>query len=395
MPVLFVIVFIDLLGFGLFIPLLPFYAEAFGADPFRVGLVMATYSLTQFLFAPYWGHLSDRVGRRPVLLLTLAGTAAAYVWLGFADALWAMFAARAVGGAMAGNIATAFAYVADVTTRDDRTRGMGLIGAAFGLGFIAGPALGGILAGSDPVSADFRTPALTAAGLSFAAWCLAIPMLKESLSAEARQRLASEKPRGRWLMLRAALERPDVGLLIGLSFLTTFVFAGLETTFAMWSRRQYGWGPEQNGYMFAGVGLLSAVVQGGLIGRLAARFGEGRLIVHGAVALAVGVAMIPFAEHLPLLLAAMAMAGFGFSIITPSLTSRVSLGVDEGDQGGVLGVTRAATTLARVLGPAWAGLLFSVLGKDWPYFGGAAIMVAVALLGVRLLKGSARHRRRS
>ena len=312
MLILFFIVFIDLVGFGIIIPLLPFYAEFHQATPAMVGLVMATYSLTQFIAAPFWGRLSDRVGRRPVLLISLAGATASYVLLGFADTMWMLFAARAAGGAMAGNISAAFAYVADVTSRENRAKGMG--------------------------------------------------------------------------MIRQALTRPNVGLLIGLTFLATFVFSGLESTFAMLSRRQFGWGPEQNGYLFAFVGLLGAAVQGGMIGPLVKRFGEARLIIQGAAALAIGVLLIPFSTNLPMLIAAMVIAGYGFSVISPSLNSLISLQVGEDEQGGIMGVTRSASTMGRFIGPAWAGFLFGALGRDWPYFGGAIVMLGVVLLGLNALK---------
>lgn len=393
MLILFLIVFIDLVGFGIIIPLLPFYAEYFDASPATVGLVMATYSAAQFVAAPLWGRLSDRVGRRPVLLATLAGAAVCYVWLGFAGSLTALFLARAAGGLMAGNIATAFAYVADVTAPENRARGMGAIGAGFGLGFIAGPAIGGLLAGADPVHADFQSPALAAASASALAFGLALFVLPESLPPEQRASLASGSAAGRRASFRQALARPQIGLLIALAFLAVFVFAGMEATFAMWSRRQFGWGPEQNGYLFAMIGLLSAGIQGGLVGRLAKRFGEPRLIVAGAALLAVGIALIPLAATVPPLLAAMIVAGTGFSLISPALNSLISLKAGEGTIGGVMGVTRSATTLARVVGPAWAGFLFSWLGKDWPYVAGALVMVVVVGLGLQVLWARVEPRR--
>ncbi len=385
MPILFLIVVVDLIGFGIIIPLLPFYAEFFQASPRMVGLVMASYSAAQFLAAPFWGRLSDRIGRKPVLTLSLAGAVVGYLLLGMADTLGMLFAARILGGFMAGNISTAFAYVADVTSKENRAKGMGMVGAAFGLGFIAGPAIGGILAGPDPLNADYRTPALAAAGLSALALALTLVFLKESLPAEVRSRRA-ETPRPRGLgFFREVLTRPTVGLLIALSFLATFVFAGLESTFAMWSRRQFGWGPEQNGYLFAAVGVMSALIQGGLVGRMAKRFGERILIIQGAVALAVGLALIPLADTVPMLALAMAVAAYGFSIISPALNSAISLATADDEQGGVMGVTRSATTLSRALGPAWAGLIFGLIGRDAPYIVGAVVMVVVALLGFRLL----------
>ena len=388
MATLFLIVFTDLVGFGLIIPLLPFYGEHFHASPAEVGLLMATYSLAQFIAAPLWGRLSDRVGRRPVLAASLLGATLSYVWLAFADTLWMLFAARALGGFMAGNIATAFAYVADVTGPGDRAKGMGIVGAAFGLGFIFGPAIGGVLAGHDPAHADYRTPALVAAGLSALAMTLTTTLLRESLPKSVR-RAHSRLPRAsRWQLLANALRRPGLGRLICIAFLATFVFAGMETTFAMWSRRQFGWGPEQNGYLFAFVGLISAAVQGGLVGRLARRFGEHRLVVSGAAALAFGMLAIPFASSVPLLGPAMLVVAVGFSLMTPSLNSLVSLKVPSSVLGGTMGVSRSATTLARVVGPGWAGLLFEYLGKDWPFFAGALIMAGVIVIALTLETGA-------
>jgi len=384
MPILFLIVVIDLIGFGVIIPLLPFYAEFYHASPAQVGLVMATYSFTQFLAAPIWGRMSDRVGRRPVLLISLAGAALSYVWLGYCETLWMLFAARAVGGFMAGNISTAFAYVADVTTRENRAKGMGMIGAAFGLGFIVGPALGGILAGSDPVHADFRSPAFAAAGLSTIAFVLTLAVLKESLSPEIRTRLANRASQTRRQQFIQAITNPVVTQLLLISFLATFAFAGLEATFAMWSRRQFGWGPEQNGYLFAFIGVLGATIQGGLIGRLSKRFGEGNLIIQGSIALTIGIFLIPFSQTLPVLLLAMMIAAYGFSVISPALSSSLSLQANDDEQGGMMGVSRSATTLARVAGPANAGLLFSVFGRDWPYYGGAVVMAIVVVLAIRV-----------
>lgn len=384
MLTLFLIVFIDLVGFGIVIPLLPFYGEHFAATPAQVGLLMATYSAAQFLTAPLWGRLSDRVGRRPVLAVSLAGIAAAYLWLAYATQLWELFATRAVAGAMAGNIAVAFAYAADITTADNRSKGMGLIGAAFGLGFIFGPVIGGLLAGPDPLQADYRSPALAAAALSAIAFVMTVTTLAESVSPEARERLRAMPRQGRWRQFRQSVTKPAVLLLITLAFLAHFVFSGMETTFAMWSRRQFGWGPEQNGYVFAFIGVISAAIQGGLIGRLARRFGEPRLIVFGACALAVGIVLIPLSHGLPMLLTAMFIVAVGFSLMSPPLNSLTSLQVDPEAHGGIMGVSRSATTLARVLGPAWAGALFFYFGKAWPFLGGGVVMALVVVLALRV-----------
>ncbi|MBK8175569.1 MAG: MFS transporter [Rhodospirillales bacterium] len=382
MGILFLVVFVDLVGFGVIIPLLPFYGEHFHASPSQVGLLMAIYSFGQFLAAPIWGQLSDRIGRKPVLVISLIGATLSYLWLANATSLWMLFAARAVGGVMAGNIGTAFAYVADITTPANRAKGMGVVGAAFGLGFIFGPAIGGILAGNDPAHADYVSPALTAAALSGIATLLAIFLLKESLSAETRRAHAALPRSSRWRLLATALRTPVVGRLIVIAFLSTFVFAGMETTFAMWSRRAFGWGPEQNGYIFAFVGFTSALVQGGGVGRLAKRFGERALVIGGAAALAAGMLAIPLSTTIPVLAAAMLIVALGFSLMTPSLNSLVSLAVEKSVQGGTMGVSRSATTLARVLGPSWAGLLFEHAGRDWPFLAGAVLMSGVVLIAL-------------
>ena len=257
---------------------------------------------------------------------------------------------------------------------------MGLIGAAFGFGFIAGPAIGGILAGADPYNADFKSPALVAAGLSLLAFLMTAAFLKESISTTQRAKISSLSYSNPFNQLWQSLCHPTLGKLLILIFLSTFVFAGLESTFAMWSRRSFGWGPEQNGYLFALVGLISAIIQGGLVGRLATIFGEKNLVLQGAISLAVGVLLIPFANSLTILLVAMLIACYGFSVITPSLNALVSLETSDADQGKVLGVTRSVSTLARVVGPAWAGMLFSMLGQDWPYFGGFMVMGIVIIL---------------
>src|SRR5277367_5860160 len=300
MPTLFLIVFVDLVGFGLVIPLLPFYALRFGASPQQVTLLLATYSLFQLFAAPLWGALSDRIGRRPVLMTSMAASALAYLWMGSASELWMLFAARALAGICAGNIAAAQAYIADVTTPENRAKGMGMIGAAFGLGFIIGPALGGVVAGQHAATADLRTPGLIACGLSLLAFVGVIVALKESLP----KGLPPRPRRGRIEALRDALGRKVLARLLAIFFLTILAFAGMEATFALWAMAQFGWGPAQIGYVFTYVGLLSAVMQGGLIGRLTARFGEEKLLVAGLALIGAGLLIIPLSHDLSMLLLA-------------------------------------------------------------------------------------------
>jgi len=385
MPVLFLIVTVDLIGFGIVIPLLPFFGEHFDASPAQIGLLMATYSAAQFLSAPFWGQLSDRIGRRPVLLWTMAGAFCAYLWLGHSESLLSLFLARAFGGFMAGNISTAFAYVADVTTEKTRAKGMGLIGAAFSIGFILGPAIGGVLAGSDPLTADYRSPSYAAAALSLLALVLGFVMLRESVPAEQRAKASAASRPSRLRTLFKALSVPGVRMLILMSFLATLAFAGLESTFAMWSRRQFGWGPEQNGYLFTLIGFIAALVQGGLMGRLSAWVGIERLIVGGAVVLALGLIAVPFCDSVPMLVAVMTVCGLGFSVMTPAMNTAISLRGASGVQGGLMGVTRSATTLSRMIGPVVAGGAFGFIGLNAPYIAGAGIMALVAIIGLTSL----------
>ena len=380
-PTLFLIVVIDLVGFGLVIPLLPFYAVRFGASPQLVTSLLAIYSLMALLSAPFWGRLSDRIGRRPVLMSSLAAGVLAYLWMGAADALWMVFAARSLAGVCAGNIAAAQAYIADVTTPENRAKGMGLIGAAFGLGFIIGPALGGLLAGDDPATADLSMPAWVAAGLSGMALLGVAFVLPESRPLEARQNTPA---RSRLATILGALRRPILSRLILIFFLVILAFSGMESTFALWAMRQFGWGPSQVAYVFAYVGLLSAVLQGGLIGRLSRRFGEERLLLVGLALIGIGLLALPAARWLSLLALMLAALAVGMGLVQPSLNSLISRRSGREEQGEVLGVSQSVGSLARVLGPLAAGFLFAEFGRDAPYLWGAALVAAAWLLTVLL-----------
>jgi MFS transporter, DHA1 family, tetracycline resistance protein len=380
MPILFLIVFIDLVGFGLVIPLLPFYAERFGASPVQMTLLFAVYSLMSMLAAPLWGRLSDRIGRRSVLMASMAAAALAYLWLGFAPQLWMVFAARAFAGACAGNIAAAQAYIADVTLPEKRARGMGMIGAAFGLGFIVGPVIGGIVAGSDLKTADLQTPGLIAAALSGTALLGVVFLLRESLSPTARR-----EPRSRVAALRDAIGQATLGRLLAVFFLVILAFSGMETTFAWWAIDQFGWGPRPIGFVFFYVGLLSAAMQGGLIGPLTRRFGEERLMLGGLVLIALGLLVLTFVRAVPLLVVALTLLALGMGAMQPTLNSLISRRAPPEQQGEVLGVAQSVGAFARVLGPIVAGALFSSLGPGSPFLWGALLVLLALLTGWRLL----------
>ncbi len=381
MLILFLIVFIDLVGFGVIIPLLPFYGVHFGATPTEVTWMMACYSLAQIFFSPMLGRLSDRLGRRPVLLVSLVVSIASYLWLGFADALWMLFAARLLSGAGAGNIAAAQAYITDITPPEARAKGMGMLGAAFGLGFTIGPALGGLVAGSDPTRADLSRPAFVAAGLSALAFALAVALLKESLPPEARK--ARSGP-SRLRMARDVLRRPVLRQLILLFFVAISAFAAMETTYALWTNSAFGWGPAQVGLVFLYVGSVLVLVQALLIGRLSRRFGEARLVAAGSVLIALGLIGLPFALTLPRLMLVNTLLPLGMALLSPSINSLISKQAAADERGGILGVAQAAASLARIVGPGLAGPLFSAFGRDAPYYAGAAVMVLAVAMALRL-----------
>ncbi len=379
MPILFLIIFIDLVGFGLVIPLLPFYAERFAASPLQMTLLFAIYSLMSMITAPLWGRLSDRVGRRPVLMASMAAAALAYLWLAFATGLWMLFAARAFAGACAGNIAAAQAYIADVTAPEQRAKGMGMIGAAFGLGFIIGPVLGGVIAGNDLATADLATPGLIAAGLSFAAFLGVILLLPESLPAG-----RAPGSRSRIGAARGALAQPALARLITVFFLVILAFSGMETTFAWWAIAQFGWGPRPIGFVFFYVGLLSALMQGVLIGPLTRRFGEERLMLAGLVLIALGLLVLPFARELAALIVALTALALGMGAMQPSLNSLISRRAGADEQGEIMGVAQSVGSLSRVLGPIIAGSLFAEIGRGSPFLLGAALVGGALLIGWRL-----------
>jgi DHA1 family tetracycline resistance protein-like MFS transporter len=385
MPILFLIVFIDLVGFGVVIPLLPYYALRYDASPFAVTMLMACYSLAQFVMAPVLGRISDKVGRRPVLLVSLACSIASYVWLGLADTLWMLYAARLVAGAGAGNIAAAQAYIADVTPPEKRAKGMGMIGAAFGLGFTVGPAIGGVIAGADPTAADLARPAFLAAALSALALAVTAVRLKESLAPGA---VLGARPT-RVALAKGALARPVLANLILLLFVTVSAFAGMETTFALWANSRFGWGPEQVGWVFFYVGILLAALQGGLIGRLAQRFGEARLVIAGSATIGLGLLGLAFAASLWEVLLVTGLLAVGMGLLNPSVTSLISREAGAEERGGVMGVSQSASSLARILGPAVAGAVFSLWGRSAPFLLGALLMMAVVAMAVRLPRAEA------
>lgn len=377
MAVLFLVVFVDLVGFGLLIPLLPFYVQRVGAGVELITIVLGLYSLAQFAAAPLWGRLSDRYGRKPVLAVTLAGLAGSYLLLAVADSLALVIASRIAGGLMAGNIAAAQAYVADVTAPEARARGMGLLGAAFGLGFILGPAIGGLLAGGDPANVDFFAPAIGAMILSLAAALGVVIFLKESLAPDARARAGAARATLAQ-KLRAGLGRRTLAVLVLAGFLAMTAWAQFETTFALWADAVLAYGPREIGFVLGAMGVVSALVQGVLMGPLTRRFGE-RALARAALALfAAGYVAAAMTASLAPLIAACGLLALASALFNPTAGSLVSQQAAPHEHGLVMGAYQSAAALGRVAGPAFAGGLFA-LAAPLPFLA-AAVLAALALV---------------
>jgi len=364
--VIFVTVFIDLIGFGIVIPVLPYYVEGtkFHASARMVPLLFASYSVMQVIFTPILGRLSDKYGRRPILFISLLGTALGFLIMGVAWMLWMLFLGRIIDGITGGNISTAQAYIADITTPENRAKGMGLIGAAFGLGFIFGPAIGGILS-----KWGIGVPLYFAAGLAFCNAILLYFVLPETVDKDHPARVSAAT--GRWSQLVKALNQSRLAFVLSIYFLFIVAFSIMTVSFALFTMYRFGFDATQNGYLFAMVGVVGAIIQGGLIGRLAKRFGEVWLTITGALLFAFSLFMIPLiGPQTGLLTFILVGAGFaiGNSLATPSLTSLASKSVGPAEQGGVLGVTQSAASLARVVGPGISSLLIyssvATLGAD-------------------------------
>jgi DHA1 family tetracycline resistance protein-like MFS transporter len=375
---LFVTVFIDLLGFGLFIPTLPYIASRSGIDAndAQIGMLQASFSLSQFVFAPFWGWLSDRIGRRPVLLWSIFGGGLSYLLFGLAGSLPMLFVARALGGGFAANISTAQAFVADVTPPEGRAKGMGVIGAAFGLGFTLGPPIGGFLAGGG----HYEWPAFVAAGLCGFNLILAWAVLPESRPADLRP----PPRRSRFAALAEAMRTPLLADLTILFFVVTFAFANMEQALVLATKELFNWTPADNGKLLGLVGILIVIMQGGLIGRLSRRFGERSLLITGTIAMSSALLMLALSALPWGYWVAMFPLALGSGLANPSLSSLISRAAPAAERGGTLGVSQSAGSLARILGPAWAGWSFQHLSKGAPFATGAAVMALGAYLAVAL-----------
>ena len=383
--VIFLTVFIDMVGFGIVIPVLPLYAEHFHATPVQIGWLTGIYSGMQIIFVPILGRLSDRFGRRPILIVSLLGTAIGFLIMGWASSLPLLFLARIIDGASGGNIATAQAYIADVSTPENRSRSMGLIGAAFGLGFTLGPMIGGIMS-----RISYGAPFYFAAALAAINVVLLYFILPESLSAEYRSRphectrLAEVFQHGHGRFF---------GTIVATYFFSITGFAIMTTLFALFTEKRFGYDAHQTGYVFGFIGIIAVILQGGLIGRLVKMFGETALSRTGLLLMAAALYCLPFVTTLPMLLLVSALLAIANGLVNPTLNGLASQMIDRSWQGRALGLMQSAGSAGRLVGPLLGGwLLMFDLSKPFghyartPFFVSAGILVIAFVLALGFRK---------
>ena len=382
------VLFINLLGFGLIVPLLPFYGQAFHAPAWQVTLLFSAYPLGAFFGEPVWGSMSDRVGRKPLLVSTVAGNCLCYLALAFATNWYLAFTIRLIGGVMSGNGAVVQGYIADVTSPDKRAGRMALLGAAYNFGFIVGPSLGGLLARPELGVAGFRPPILTACVLSAASALCIILFVRES-----RMRVPGVASQASRLPpFAAAVHHPVVSRLLVVTFLAGSAFTCLEASFALWGEHRFHWGPRDIGLIFGGVGITAAISQGFLTGRLSQRFGSAPMLVAGMILTSIATLALPLAKGMVSVTALMALVAFGQSVAYPNVIALITRAVDGDRRGGFLGVNNAGGAAARVAGPLAGGALITAGLYDGAFVLAALITVPAIFLSVFVGRAMMLHR---
>jgi MFS family permease len=377
---LFVTVFVDMIGYGIVVPLLPFYAQQYAPGAVLIGLLGSLYAAMQFFGGPFLGGLSDRAGRRPVLLLCLLGTSLAYLLLGLSDTLLLLVAAVILAGGASGTLATAQAYVADSTEPADRARGLGLIGAAFGLGLISGPILGGLLS-----LVSLGAPAFAASALALVNVAFGFLVLPESLPSVRRMSTPILRLNP-FTQLGSMLGLVSIRVLLIAVFLLNLSFTGLLTNFPLFSNVRFGWDTTANAFFFAFVGACAVLTQGMLLGKLQPRFGEERLLLGGLTLMALNLCLIALVPSGPLLYPVVGILAVGTGLAIPALTALISRRVSEREQGKVMGGQQAILSLTLLIGPLISGLAFDHLGVPFPYWiGGLLAALALLITAVALL----------
>jgi len=392
MVILFFVIIFSSMGFGLVLPPFIFVAQNFGASAMFAAFIVSTFAMGQFLATPVWGRLSDQYGRKPILILTMIGSAAAYGLMAWADMLgnvWLLLISRFLTGLMAGNFAAATAYVTDITPADKRAQGMGMVGGAVSIGFMAGPAVGGLMSGNTAAEASLFWPSAAAVVVSLITMVAIAAFLKESLTPEqqaAARESAAQKGAERSDSFKAILSRPILAPMVLMGFLVFFAMTNFETTFPLWADAGFSWGPQQVGFIFMYLGFVVMVTQMFIVGKLAPIFGEGRLLQFATCSYMFGLffmAVVPFSFEPPnwqVMLFGITFTAMGGAMFNTASTSWVSKQAGDTERGAVLGLYQSAGWLGRSVGPTVSGLLFQTLGPNAPLFAGALLMTPVLLI---------------
>ena len=380
LTLIFLTVFIDLLGFGILIPILPTFAtKELHVDETAIGIAIAVYSFVQFFFNSFFGELSDKYGRKPIIVICLLLNAAGYVIFAFTHTYFVLIISRIVGGIGGSSIGVAQAYIADITTKEDRSKGMGMIGAAFGLGFVFGPLMGGLLS-----KFGYEVTGFASAGFSFLAFLVTIFFLPESNlnreSARVRKRKLFDVS-----TVKEVFKKKDLGLLVTLFFILTFSVANIYGTFALLGYEAYHFTDMQNGYMYGIVGISAAIVQGGLIRVVTRYLKETKMIVMGSFMMMVGLALLPYGGNFLGLTFIVILMSLGTGFLQPTLLSLISEVTSDKEQGTVLGINQSFSAFARVLGPLWGGFAFEYMGYQFPFLTGAFFTLFIVLLALMAL----------
>lgn len=377
LSLIFLTVFIDLLGFGILIPILPsFSIKELGVDEAAVGIAIALYSFVQFIFNPILGKFSDKHGRKPVIVICLFINALGYVIFAFTSSYLILLVSRVVAGVGGSSIAVAQAYIADITTKENRSKGMGLIGSAFGLGFVFGPLIGGFLS-----KLGYMATGLGAASFSLIAFIVTIILLPESHTERNQVSDIKRKIFNTDAIIKT-FKHPSLAILISLFFILTFSFANIYGTFALLGLQVYGFTDLQNGYIFGIVGLSSAIVQGGLIGPLTKIMGQKKLLILGSFFIMITLAIIPYAGNFLWLAVDSVFLSFGTGTLQPTLLSLISEVTSDAEQGITLGVNQSLSALARMFGPLWGGFTFEYFGYPFPFLTGSVFMFLIVLAAI-------------
>lgn len=368
------VVLIGMTGFGVFLPIFPFLALELGASPTATTIAMGAYSFGQLLASPFWGRLSDRVGRKPILIAGLIGGVISYLWLARAGSVYELGAARLFGGLMAGNVGAAFAAAADLADERTRARNMGLLGAAVGFGFIAGPALGAFLVGEEPTRAQFANVCFVSAALAGAAALAALLLFRETLAAEARRKKGEALPR----RLAILASRPALARFIAVMFLMIAAQALMETTFGLWADAELRWGPREVGWTLAALGVGAVLLQGGGAGAAARMLGERLTLLIGLALFAAGFGGLAVSHEPSTMAASLGSLTIGIGLATPALNALIAGEAGESERGAVMGLSQSAAALGRVAGPMGAGALFDIFSPSAPFIA-AALLILGAL----------------